>query len=154
MVKKINCKRRFKSCSFGNNSSMDEIRKSVQILGEENLIILHCTSTYPCKDDELNLKMIESLKSVFCCPVGYSGHEPGVWPSVVAASMGATVIERHITLDRTMYGSDQSASLEKKGIAIVCEMCRNVPSWLGDGVKVVYDREKPIIEKLRRVNTI
>mgnify|MGYP006129414537 FL=1 len=135
-------------------STMKEIMKAVDLLGQENLVILHCTSAYPCKEGELNLEMIRTLKGIFSCPVGYSGHEPGVWPSLAAAVAGATVIERHITLDRTMYGSDQSASLEKKGISIVCEMCSKVPDWMGDGIKVVYDREKPIIEKLRRINTL
>ena len=135
-------------------SNNEQIKKAVSLLGEENLVILHCTSTYPCKEEELNLKVIETLKSQYSCPVGYSGHEPGVWPSVAAAVLGATVIERHITLDRTMYGSDQSASLEKKGLSIVCEMCANAPTWLGDGIKKVYDREVPIIEKLRRKDTL
>ena len=135
-------------------SDIGQIKKAVKLLGEENLIILHCTSTYPCKDEELNLQVINSLKAMFSCPIGYSGHEPGVWPSLAAAVLGANVIERHITLDRTMYGSDQSASLEKKGLAIVCEMCSNVPVWLGDGIKKVYDREVSIIEKLRRIDSL
>ena len=132
-------------------STMKQIRHAVSILGEENLVILHCTSTYPSNSDEINLYVIQSLKKEFKCPIGYSGHERGVTPSVLAVTLGATVVERHITVDRTNWGSDQAASLEMAGLYHMVRDIRDVPVLLGDGVKVVYERELPIIEKLRRV---
>ena len=132
-------------------STMDEIRHAVKILGEDNLIILHCTSTYPSNADEMNLKMIPALKQEFNCPIGYSGHERGITPSVLAVAMGANVVERHITVDRTNWGSDQAASLETAGLYHMVRDIRQTPILLGNGVKVVYPREIPIIEKLRRV---
>ena len=132
-------------------STMDEIRHAVDILGTDNLVIYHCTSTYPSNADEMNLRVIETLKQEFDCPVGYSGHERGVTPSVLAVAMGANSVERHITVDRTNWGSDQAASLEMAGLYHMVRDIRQVPSLLGDGQKVVYPREIPIIEKLRRV---
>ena len=132
-------------------STMDEIRHAVDILGTANLVIYHCTSTYPSNADEMNLRVIETLKQEFDCPVGYSGHERGVTPSVLAVAMGANSVERHITVDRTNWGSDQAASLEMAGLYHMVRDIRQVPSLLGDGQKVVYPREIPIIEKLRRV---
>ena len=132
-------------------STMDEIRHAVDILGTDNLVIYHCTSTYPSNADEMNLRVIETLKQEFDCPVGYSGHERGVTPSVLAVALGANSVERHITVDRTNWGSDQAASLEMAGLYHMVRDIRQVPSLLGDGQKVVYPREIPIIEKLRRV---
>lgn len=132
-------------------STMEEIRHAVSILGEDNLIILHCTSTYPSNANEMNLRVIESFKKEFSCPIGYSGHERGITPSVIAVAIGANVVERHITLDRTNWGSDQAASLETAGLYHMVRDIRQTPVLLGDGVKVVYPRELPIIEKLRRV---
>ena len=132
-------------------STMDEIKHAVEILGEENLIIYHCTSTYPSNADETNLRAIEMLKQEFDCPIGYSGHERGVTPSVLAVALGACSVERHITVDRTNWGSDQAASLEMAGLYHMVRDIRQVPDLLGDGKKVVYKRELPIIEKLRRV---
>ena len=132
-------------------STMEQIRHAVEILGEENLIILHCTSTYPSNADETNLKVIETFKNEFSCPIGYSGHERGVTPSVLAAALGAAVVERHITTDRTNWGSDQAASLEMAGLYHMVRDIRQTPVLLGDGVKVVYKRELPIIDKLRRI---
>ncbi len=132
-------------------STMEQIRHAVDILGEENLIILHCTSTYPSNADETNLKVIETFKNEFSCPIGYSGHERGVTPSVLAAALGAAVVERHITTDRTNWGSDQAASLEMAGLYHMVRDIRQTPVLLGDGVKVVYKRELPIIDKLRRI---
>lgn len=133
-------------------STMEEIRHAVNILGEENLLIFHCTSTYPSNAEEMNLKVIETLKKEFSCPIGYSGHERGVTPSVLAVAVGADAVERHITLDRTNWGSDQAASLETAGLYHMVRDIRQVPILLGDGKKVVYERELPIIEKLRRVH--
>jgi N-acetylneuraminate synthase len=132
-------------------SAVEQIRHAVEVLGEEDLIILHCTSTYPGADEELNLKVIPWLKEQFSCPIGYSGHEVGVYSSLVAAVLGACVVERHITLDRAMWGSDQAASLEPTGIRRLVRDIRRLPVWLGDGKKRVYDSELPILQKLRRV---
>ncbi len=132
-------------------SSMEEIKHAVEILGEDNLIIFHCTSTYPSNAEEMNLRVIETFKKEFNCPIGYSGHERGVTPSVLAVALGACAVERHITVDRTNWGSDQAASLEMAGLYHMVRDIRQVPVLLGDGKKVVYPREIPIIDKLRRV---
>lgn len=132
-------------------STMEEIEHAVKILGEENLIIYHCTATYPSNADEINLNCIKTLKEKFSCPVGYSGHERGIAPSVIAVALGACSVERHITLDRTNWGSDQAASLETPGLFHMIRDIRQVPQLLSDGKKVVYEREKPILKKLRKV---
>lgn len=132
-------------------STMEEIRHAVSILGEDNLVVMHCTSTYPSNADEMNLMVIPELKKEFPCPIGYSGHERGITPSVLAVALGASVVERHITTDRTNWGSDQAASLETAGLYHMVRDIRQTPIILGDGIKVVYPRELPIIEKLRRV---
>lgn len=132
-------------------STMEQIRHAVNILGEDNLIIYHCTSTYPSNAEETNLRVIESFREEFSCPIGYSGHERGVTPSVLAVALGANSVERHITTDRTNWGSDQAASLEMAGLYHMVRDIRQTPTLLGDGKKVVYKRELPIIDKLRRV---
>lgn len=132
-------------------STLAEIHHAVEVLGEDELVIFHCTSTYPSNAEETNLRAIEALKKEFDCPVGYSGHERGVTPSVLAVALGANSVERHITVDRTNWGSDQAASLEMAGLSHMVRDIRQVPALLGDGVKVVYPRELPIIDKLRRV---
>ena len=134
-------------------STMDEIHRALSILGTDNLIIYHCTSTYPSNADEMNLNVIKTFKEEFNCPIGYSGHERGVTPSVLAVELGANSVERHITTDRTNWGSDQAASLEMAGLFHMIRDIRQVPALLGDGKKVVYKRELPIIEKLRRVKS-
>jgi len=133
-------------------STMEQIRESVALLGEENLMLTHTTSTYPCEPDELNLKMIPTLMHEFHCPVGYSGHEVGLIPSVVSVAMGACLVERHITLDRAMWGSDQAASVEPGGIERLVKYIRVTEQSLGDGIKRVYASELPSQRKLRRVN--
>ena len=132
-------------------STIEEIRHAVEVLGEEDLIIYHCTSTYPSDANEMNLRVIEEFKKEFDCPIGYSGHERGVTPSVLAVALGANSVERHITTDRTNWGSDQAASLEMAGLYHLVRDIRQVPLLLGNGKKVVYPRELPIIDKLRRV---
>ena len=132
-------------------STMEQIRHAVSILGEDNFVIYHCTSTYPSNASEMNLKVIEALRKEFSCPIGYSGHERGITPSTIAVALGANSVERHITVDRTNWGSDQAASLELSGISHLVRDIRQTPILLGDGVKVVYERELPIIDKLRRV---
>ena len=133
-------------------STMDEIRKGVEVVGEENLGLMHSTSSYPCPPEELNLKMIETLKAEFPnIPIGYSGHEVGLVPSAVAVALGACMVERHITTDRAMWGSDQSASVEPGGLTKLVKYIRVTEQSLGDGVKKIYESEMGSREKLRRV---
>ena len=132
-------------------STLDQIDHAVEVLGQEELMIYHCTSTYPSKNEELNLKVIEALKARYKVPVGYSGHEVGVIPSVMAICAGACSVERHITLDRAMWGSDQAASMEPQGLQRLVRDIRLWPVIYGDGKKILYDSEKSIIAKLRRV---
>ena len=132
-------------------SSMAQIEHAVKVLGEKDLILMHTTSTYPSEQSELNLNVIKTLDKKFGCLIGYSGHERGIAASLMAVTIGAVAVERHITSDRTMWGSDQVASLEPPGIHKLVRDIRQVPIVMGDGVKVVYDTELPIIEKLRRV---
>ena len=131
-------------------SDMNEIEHAVEVLGTENLILLHSTSTYPAKPEELNLRVIETLSKMLPTPIGYSGHEVGLIPSYAAAVMGACMIERHVTLDRSMWGSDQSASVEPQGLSKLVCYIRELESTLGNGIKQVYASEIPIREKLRR----
>lgn len=132
-------------------STMQQIKEAVSVVGEDNLIITHATSTYPCDPAELNLKMIRTLIETFSCPIGYSGHEVGLIPTVVAVSMGACMVERHITLDRAMWGSDQAASVEPGGIERLVKYIRVTEQSLGDGVKRVYESELTSLRRLRRV---
>ena len=131
-------------------STMEEIRRSVSHFDMDRLAITHATSAYPCDPKELNLRMVETLAQEFDCPVGYSGHEVGLIPSVVAVGLGATIVERHFTLDRAMWGTDQSASVEPSGMARLVKYIRVTEQALGDGVKKVYDSELPSRNKLRR----
>ncbi|MBI9049636.1 MAG: N-acetylneuraminate synthase family protein [Anaerolineaceae bacterium] len=132
-------------------STMEEIQNSMSIVPSDRLLITHTTSAYPCAPDELNLMMIETLKKEFDCPIGYSGHEVGLIPSVVSVSLGACLVERHFTLDRAMWGGDQAASVEPGGFERLVKYIRVTEQALGDGVKRVYDSEIPIRKKLRRV---
>jgi N-acetylneuraminate synthase len=132
-------------------SAIEEIDHAVEVLGTKDLIILHATSTYPSAIDELNLRAIATLEERYRVPVGYSGHEVGLAPSLGAAVLGACMIERHITLDRAMWGSDQAASVEPQGMARLVRDVRTIEKALGDGIKRVYDSELPVLEKLRRV---
>lgn len=131
-------------------STVKQIRHAVDLVGEKDLILLHCTSTYPARPEELNLKVITWLKENFDCPIGYSGHETGIVQSIMATLTGACIVERHITLDRAMWGSDQAASLGPEGLRRVVRDIRLVPISLGDGKKKVLKSEKPILQKLRR----
>lgn len=132
-------------------STMEQIKTAVSETGEENLLITHATSTYPCDPEELNLRMIQTLKKEFTCPIGYSGHEVGLIPSAIAVAMGACLIERHITLDRAMWGGDQAASVEPHGFEQLVKYIRVTEQALGDGQKRVYDSELPSLRKLRRI---
>jgi N-acetylneuraminate synthase len=132
-------------------STMDEMQKAVDVVGLDNMLMCHSTSAYPCPPEELNLRMLETLKRTFDCPIGYSGHEVGLITTVVAVSMGACMVERHYTLDRAMWGSDQAASVEPEGFQRLVKYIRVTESALGDGVKRVYDSELAGLRKLRRV---
>ena len=134
-------------------STMDQIRSAIKEIGSENLVIPHTTSAYPCPPDNLNLKMIETLQKEFDCPIGYSGHEVGLVPSAIAVALGACLVERHITLDRAMWGSDQAASVEPQGMEKLVKYIRVTEQALGDGVKRVYDSEQSSLQKLRRVTS-
>lgn len=131
-------------------STMEQIEHAVEILGKDNLILYHCTSTYPSEISELNLKVINTLKEKFNVPIGYSGHEKGVSQSVIAAAIGADSVERHITTDRALWGSDHAASLEPAGLFRMVRDIKQIPTLMGDGIKKVYESELPIIKKLRR----
>jgi N-acetylneuraminate synthase len=132
-------------------STIEQIDHAVEVLGREDLVLLHTTSTYPSRIDELNLAVIATLRDRYGVPVGYSGHEVGLAPSVAAAALGAVMVERHITLDRAMWGSDQAASVEPQGFARMVRDIRTIEAAIGDGVKAVYESERPIIAKLRRI---
>ncbi len=133
-------------------STMEEIDEAVGILGTDNLLIAQSTSTYPCKLEELNLGVIKTYKEKFPnVPVGYSGHETGLAPTLAAVALGASFVERHITLDRAMWGTDQAASVEIGGMFRLVKDIRDIEKALGDGIKKVYESELSSIKKLRRV---
>ena len=132
-------------------STKDQIGHAVSLLDSERLIIAHCTSSYPCVADELNLRMIQTLRQEFGCVVGYSGHEVGLQTTYAAFMLGAHFIERHLTLDRGMWGSDHSASVEPDGFRRLVRDIRVIERALGDGVKRVYESELPLRSRLRRV---
>jgi N-acetylneuraminate synthase len=132
-------------------STVEEIDHAVEVLGKEDLALLHACSTYPAYYEELNLQAIRTLETRYSLPVGYSGHETGLPSSVAAVALGACIIERHITADRAMWGSDHAASLEPNGITKLVSYIRVVERSMGDGVKRVLEREQPILKKLRRV---
>ncbi len=131
-------------------STLEQVDHAVEVLGKEDLIILHTCSTYPAKYEELNLRVIPMLRQRYNVPVGYSGHETGLPSSVAAVALGACVVERHITPDRSMWGTDQAASLEPNGITRLVRDIRLVEESMGNGVKRVLESEVPIIKKLRR----
>jgi N-acetylneuraminate synthase len=132
-------------------STLEQIDQAVEVLGKRDLVLMHTTSTYPAYYEELNLKVIPALRQRYGVPIGYSGHETGLPSSVAAVALGACAVERHITLDRAMWGSDHAASLEPNGINRLVRDIRLIESAMGDSAKRVLDREKPIIQKLRRV---
>ncbi|HEY4644625.1 MAG TPA: N-acetylneuraminate synthase family protein [Bacteroidota bacterium] len=132
-------------------STMEEIFMAVNTLGQENLLIAHTTSAYPCDVSELNLRVIGTFRELFECPIGYSGHEVGLAPTWAAVALGASFVERHITLDRSMWGSDQAASVEPSGMKRLVENIRDIERALGDGVKCVYESEHKNRARLRTV---
>jgi len=132
-------------------SAYDDIDKAVEIFKDNNCpyTLLHCVSTYPTDDKDCNIAVINTLREKYNCDIGYSGHEKGLIPTLLAVMNGATVVERHITLDRTMYGSDQPASLEEQGLKRLIRDINNIKIMMGDGVKQVLDNEMEIAKKLR-----
>lgn len=135
-------------------STIEEIEETVQLIGKENLLIAQSTSTYPCPIEELNINVIKTYKEKFPgVQIGYSGHETGLAPTLAAVTLGASFVERHITLDRAMWGTDQAASVEVNGMLKLVQDIRDIEKALGDGVKRVYESEYKSIEKLRRVKS-
>jgi len=135
-------------------STMEEITEAIDSLDTSALLIAHSTSSYPCKIEELNLNMIRTLRSLYPdIPIGYSGHEVGLAPTWSAVTLGACFVERHITLDRAMWGTDQAASVEMVGLIRLVSNIRDIEKALGDGIKRVYDSELSSRKKLRRVST-
>lgn len=136
-------------------STETEIKKAVALLGQDRLVLMHCNSSYPARDEELNLNYIPRLLREFPeTVVGYSGHEKGISASIVAAALGARVIERHITLDRTMWGTDHAASLEFPDLRQLSRDLKKLSLWLGDGVKKVTESEKVMKQKLRNIDSL
>tara|TARA_Y100001935_G_scaffold252078_1_gene255251 strand:- start:288 stop:1127 length:840 start_codon:yes stop_codon:yes gene_type:complete len=129
------------------DNAVDAIKK---VNAEAQYAILHCNSTYPAPNDELNLNCIKTLKDKYKCEVGYSGHEFGLTTTIASVCLGATIIERHITLDRTMWGTDQMCSVEPQGLIKLVRGIKELNKALGDGKKIVTETEKPIREKLRK----
>ncbi len=135
-------------------STMEEIESAIDLVEPYELMIAHSTSSYPCKPEELNLRMILTLKEKYLSnPVGYSGHEVGLAPTWAAVSLGASFVERHITLDRAMWGTDQAASVEIIGMSRLVSNIRDIEKALGDGIKKVYASELKNLQKLRRVKS-
>jgi N-acetylneuraminate synthase len=132
-------------------SSLEQIDHALEVLGKEDLVLMHTTSTYPAKYEELNLRCIPQLRARYDVPVGYSGHESGLASTVAAVALGACAVERHITLDRAMWGSDQAASVGPHGLMLLVRDLRLTQTAMGDGEKRVLPTEIPIMQKLRRV---
>lgn len=132
-------------------STLEQIDHAVEVVGTRDLILMHTTSTYPAKLEELGLRTIQTLAERYDVPVGYSGHEVGLPTTVAAAVLGACMVERHITLDRAMWGSDQAASVEPQGFSRLVRDIRAIEAATGDGVKRLWPSEVPVMEKLRRV---
>ena len=132
-------------------SKMNDINKAINIFKKNkcDFVLMHCVSTYPCHEKDLNLNLIITLKQKFKCKIGYSGHENSVSPSIAAWFLGADYIERHITLDRTMYGTDQAASLSEQGLRELTSLLIKFPSMLGDGKKIITEDEKKLIPKFK-----
>lgn len=132
-------------------STLDELDEAVKILEKhaKQFILLHCNSSYPAKPEDLNLKMIFTLKDRYKCVVGYSGHEYGLEPTTISIALGASVIERHVTIDHSMWGTDQSSSVEIQGMDKLSQQARSANVVMGDGEKVLYESEKKVRNKLR-----
>lgn len=130
-------------------STLDQVDHAVNVLGLDDLVILQCTSAYSARNDELNLRVIQTYRRRYDCPIGYSGHEVGLQTTLAAVALGASYVERHITLDRAMWGSDQAASVEPHGFKRLVRDIRIIGAAMGDGVKRVYESERPAMARLR-----
>lgn len=150
LLKMVADERKYTFISTGM-SNYEDIQKAINIFREAScpFELMHTVSTYPMKDEDANLNMIKTLRKEYCCDVGYSGHEVGLAVSYAAAALGITSLERHITLDRAMYGSDQSASVEPNGLRQLVGAVRKIERAMGDGEKRIIDAEVPIAKKLR-----
>ena len=150
LVKEIAKEKKLTFISTGM-SKMKDIQKAVKIFKKNkcDFVLMHCVSNYPCSDKDLNLNLIETLRQKFRCKIGYSGHETTVSPSIAAWFLGADYIERHITLDRTLFGTDQAASLAENGIRELTELLFKFPIMFGTGKKTISDKEKKLIPKFR-----
>jgi N-acetylneuraminate synthase len=148
LIRRINATGRPILLSTGM-STLEQIREATDALHADRTILMHCTSSYPCPVSELNLKMIDSLRQLYDCPIGYSGHEVGLQTSYAAVALGACALERHITLDRAMWGSDHAASVEGIGLMRLARDIRIIETALGDGVKRIYESELHIMKRLR-----
>lgn len=135
-------------------SDMNLVKKAISITGDNNVVLMHTTSTYPAKTEEINLRVLQTYMKTFNCPVGYSGHEVGLQITLAAVALGANAIERHITLDRSMWGSDQAASVEPIGLMKLIRDIRIIENALGDGVKRVLPREEEVVRRLRKISDI
>ena len=133
-------------------STMGEVQHTVKQLGQGNLALLHCNSQYPCPTTALNLNVITTFRETFQCPIGYSGHEVEIYPTMLAVALGACIVERHITLDKELWGSDQSCSLEADELTELCRQIRRIEGVLGDGIKRLHPGERQALKKLRRIN--
>ena len=132
-------------------STMQEIQEAIDLVGTDNLLLAHSTSAYPCPPNELNLNMIHTLSNMYPgTPIGYSGHETGLATTLAAVVMGACFIERHFTLDRAMWGSDQAASVEPGGMQRLVKDLRDIETAMGDGIKKVYESEMGAMKRLRK----
>ena len=135
-------------------STMEQIRRAVNLLDENNLLMVHTTSSYQFNPDEVNLRVIDSFRREFGCPVGYSGHEIGYAPTLAAVAIGAVFVERHITLDRSMWGSDHPISLDPDQLKNMVADIRIIERAMGSGVKQVYDSERIVSQKLRNCRVV
>jgi N-acetylneuraminate synthase len=150
LLKKLRATKRPLILSTGM-STMAEIDAAVELLGQDDLALMHAVSMYPCEVKDLNIRMVETLMERFpFLPVGYSGHETGLAPTFAAVALGACMVERHITLDRAMWGSDQAASVEIPGVMRLVSSIRDITAAMGDGVKRVHEKELAQAKKLRR----
>jgi len=153
LLKYVNKKKRLVILSTGM-STMEEINHAISLLNQKRLLIAHTTSSYTYRPEELNLRMIRTLQKLFDCPIGYSGHEEGLSPTIAAITLGACFLERHITLDRNMWGSDQKISLEPSELKMLVKQTSIIEKALGDGVKHLYDSEKQTMLKLRKYRLV
>ena len=135
-------------------SDVELVKKAVSFIGEDDIILMHATSTYPAKTEEINLRVLQTYMKMFSCPIGYSGHEVGLQITLAAVAIGANAIERHITLDRSMWGSDQAASVEPIGLMKLVRDIRIIENALGDGVKRILPSEEEVMKRLRKIASL